>query len=139
VDSPISLFLDFKISGNEVYTVLDKESEYLGGIVKAVKFIQTNIQYPPVALHKYIQGKVCIGSSIDRNSKVIQSKVVYNIDSLLDQKTLRIIEMILNWKLGKLNGEAVNIKFSFSVIFRISDHDTIVDIATSAIRMKQEA
>ena len=105
VDSTILLFPNFKTSGNEVYTLLDEKPEYPGGMKELVKFIQQSILYPPVALQKQTQGRVWIEGIIDTDGKIIQPKVVYGADSLLDKEALRIIGMMPAWKPGKLNGK----------------------------------
>ena len=121
VDSTILLFPNFKTSGNEVYTLLDEKPEYPGGMKELVKFIQQSILYPPVALQKQTQGRVWIEGIIDTDGKIIQPKVVYGADSLLDKEALRIIGMMPAWKPGKLNGKTVRVKFYFPVTFGISE------------------
>lgn len=121
VDSTILLFPNFKTSGNEVYTLLDEKPEYPGGMKELVKFIQQSILYPPVALQKQTQGRVWIEGIIDTDGKIIQPKVVYGADSLLDKEALRIIGMMPAWKPGKLNGKTVRVKFYFPMTFGISE------------------
>lgn len=121
VDFTILLFPNFKTSGNEVYTLLDEKPEYPGGMKELVKFIQQSILYPPVALQKQTQGRVWIEGIIDTDGKIIQPKVVYGADSLLDKEALRIIGMMPAWKPGKLNGKTVRVKFYFPVTFGISE------------------
>lgn len=123
VDSAILLFPNIKTSGNEVYAMLDEKPEFPGGMKELIKFIQQNILYPPVALQKKIQGRVVVEGIIDTDGKIIQPKVVYGVDSLLDKEALRIIEMIPDWRPGKLSGEAVKVKFRFPVTFKISDYE----------------
>lgn len=123
VDSTILLFPNIKTSGNEVYTMLDEKPEFPGGTKELIRFIQQNIQYPPAALQKQIQGRIWIEGVIDVNGKIIQSKVAHGIDSLLDREALRIIRIIPKWKPGKLNEKTVKVKFYFPVTFRISDYE----------------
>ena len=100
-------------------TLLDEKPEYPGGMKELVKFIQQSILYPPVALQKKTQGRVWIEGIIDTDGKIIQPKVVYGADSLLDKEALRVIKMMPKWKPGKQRGKPVRVKYTVPVTFKL--------------------
>ncbi|MBQ8887964.1 MAG: energy transducer TonB, partial [Bacteroidaceae bacterium] len=87
---------------------------------ECMKFINKNIQYPPEAIEKEIQGRVIVQMVITDEGDVTDAKVVRGVDPLLDKEALRVINLMPKWKPGKQRGKAVNVKYTIPVMFRLS-------------------
>jgi protein TonB len=49
----------------------------------------------------------------------MDAKVVRSIDPLLDKEALRVINLMPKWKPGKNQGEAVRIRYTIPVMFKL--------------------
>ena len=75
--------------------------------------------YPPQAAENRIQGRVILEVVISKDGDVTNVKVVKGVDPLLDKEALRVINLMPKWKPGKQRGEAVNVKYTIPVTFRL--------------------
>lgn len=103
-----------------IFTVVEEMPEFTGGMGECMKFINKNIQYPPEAIEKEIQGRVIVQMVITDEGDVTDAKVVRGVDPLLDKEALRVINLMPKWKPGKQRGKAVNVKYTIPVMFRLS-------------------
>ena len=109
-----------------IFTVVEEMPEFTGGMGECMKFINKNIQYPPEAIEKEIQGRVIVQMVITDEGDVTDAKVVRGVDPLLDKEALRVINLMPKWKPGKQRGKAVNVKYTVPVMFRLQGDDTPV-------------
>ena len=103
-----------------IFTVVEEMPEFTGGMGECMKFINKNIQYPPEAIEKEIQGRVIVQMVITDEGDVTDAKVVRGVDPLLDKEALRVINLMPKWTPGKQRGKAVNVKYTIPVMFRLS-------------------
>ncbi|MBQ8889164.1 MAG: energy transducer TonB, partial [Bacteroidaceae bacterium] len=59
-----------------IFTVVEEMPEFTGGMGECMKFINKNIQYPPEAIEKEIQGRVIVQMVITDEGDVTDAKVV---------------------------------------------------------------
>ena len=112
-----------KAPEGEVFQVVEEMPEFPGGMGECMKFIGKNIKYPAEAIEKGIQGRVIIQMVVTKEGDIAEAKVVRSIDPLLDAEALRVINSMPKWKPGKQKGEAVNVKYTIPVMFRLSSPD----------------
>ena len=112
-----------KAPEGEIYQVVEEMPEFPGGMGECMKFIGKNIKYPAEAIEKGIQGRVIIQMVVTKEGDIAEAKVVRSIDPLLDAEALRVINSMPKWKPGKQKGEAVNVKYTIPVMFRLSSPD----------------
>ena len=114
-----------KAPEGEIYQVVEEMPEFPGGMGECMKFIGKNIKYPAEAIEKGIQGRVIIQMVVTKEGDIAEAKVVRNIDPLLDAEALRVINSMPKWKPGKQKGEAVNVKYTIPVMFRLGNGSDI--------------
>ena len=114
-----------KAPEGEIYQVVEEMPEFPGGMGECMKFIGKNIKYPAEAIEKGIQGRVIIQMVVTKEGDIAEAKVVRSIDPLLDAEALRVINSMPKWKPGKQKGEAVNVKYTIPVMFRLGNGSDI--------------
>ena len=82
-------------------------------------FRSDNIKYPVVAQDNGIQGRVIVNFVVEKDGRLSDFNVVRSIDPLLDAEALRVLESMPNWTPGKQRGEAVRVRFTLPVVFKI--------------------
>ena len=77
------------------------------------------LKYPAVAKEKKIEGRVILQFIVNKEGKVTNVKVVRGVDPLLDAEAVRAIYSSPLWKPGYQNNTAVNVRYTFPVIFML--------------------
>ena len=108
-----------QVDENGVYMVCDQMPMYPGGMQELMKFLQKNIQYPQDAEEKGIQGRVIVQFVVEKDGSIKDIKVVRGIDPSLDKEALRVINAMPKWEPGKHKGEAVSVKYTVPVAFKM--------------------
>lgn len=106
---------------DSVKIVVEEMPEYPGGTDAMMKFIATNIKYPPLAVEKGIEGKVLISFVINREGKVTDAEIMRDIGFDCGKEALRVVNTMPNWKPGKQKGETVLVRMMLPVNFKLED------------------
>lgn len=104
----------------EVYSVVEQMPEYPGGMGACMKFMSEQIKYPAEAVQKKVQGRVIVQFVVKKDGTLGNITVLRSIDPLLDAEAIRVIGQMPKWKPGMAGGEAVNVKFTLPVTFRLN-------------------
>ena len=110
--------------GNEnkerVYQVVEQQPEYPGGMAELMRFLSRNTKYPDECRKNNIQGKSYIGFIVDKNGTIRDVSVVKTSgNDLLDAEAIRVVKSMPAWNPGKQKGEAVNVRYTLPVFFRL--------------------
>ena len=93
--------------------------DFPGGMAECMKWLAKNIQYPEDCKKKGTEGRVIVQFVVDKDGSVMDAKVVRSIDPLLDKEALRVVNLMPKWKPGKNQGEAVRIRYTIPVMFKL--------------------
>ena len=105
----------------QVFQVVEQMPEFPGGMGECMKFLGQNIKYPKEAIEKGIQGRVIVQMIVERDGSITNTKVVRGVDPLLDAEALRVVNQSPKWIPGKQRGQAVRVKYTLPVMFRLSN------------------
>ena len=104
----------------EIFQVVEEQPMFPGGMEELMKFLQTNIRYPKEAQERGLQGRVIVQFVVNKDGSICDEHVVKSVDPQLDAEALRIVRSMPNWTPGKQRGEAVRVRFTLPVTFRLS-------------------
>ena len=104
---------------NGVYQVCEVMPEFPGGMQECMKWLGKNIKYPAEAIEKGIQGRVILQMVVEKDGSITNAKVVRSVDPLLDKEALRVINLSPKWNPAKHKGEAVKVRYTLPVMFRL--------------------
>lgn len=108
------------VSPSEVYTIVEVQPEFPGGLSECMKFLQKNIRYPAICQEKGIQGRVVVQFVVGTNGDIEDIRIFKSVNPLLDQEAIRVISIMPPWKPGMQKGKAVRTRFTMPVTFRLS-------------------
>lgn len=119
--SPIKVEKERKldISSNDIFTIVEDMPEYPGGQSALMRYINTHLQYPVTAMENGIQGRVICSFVVNEEGNVEGATIVRGVDPTLDSEAIRVVSTIQQWKPGKQRGQAVKVKFTIPVLFRL--------------------
>ena len=104
---------------DEIFQVVEEQPMFPGGMQELMTFLQTNIRYPKEAQARGLQGRVVVQFVVNKDGSICEENVVKSVDPQLDAEALRVVRSMPNWTPGKQRGEAVRVRFTLPVTFRL--------------------
>lgn len=109
----------------EIFTTVEENPRYPGGIKEMYRFIGQNIKYPAAAQKANTQGKVFVKFIVRKDGSTSDMTVLKGIGNGCDEETVRVIGMMPKWNAGKQNGVPVNVYFTMPVSFVLEGNTNI--------------
>lgn len=103
----------------KVFDVVEQMPEFPGGTAELMQFLSKNMKYPDEATKAGQEGRVIVSFVVEEDGRVTNAKVVKSVAPLLDAEALRVIGLMPRWEPGRQNGEAVRVKYTIPVTFRL--------------------
>lgn len=104
---------------DEIFVVVENQPEFPGGNAAMMKFLSDNIKYPVIAQENGLQGRVITNFVVERDGSITDVQVVRGVDPSLDREAIRVIQSMPRWKPGQQRGQAVRVRFTLPVVFRL--------------------
>lgn len=115
---------------NPIFEVVEHMPEFTGGGMSALmEYLSKNIKYPEAAMKKGTQGRVTVQFVVEKDGSITNVKILRGIDPELDKEAIRVISAMPKWKPGTQRGEAVRVRFTVPVMFRLTEDKTPVKYA----------
>jgi protein TonB len=123
--------LYFRPSGEFIYNIemrpsqwtrhaVDRPPLFIGGD-PALATYTTQLQYPPQAQERNIQGQVTVGFAVDTLGRTSGHRVLRSIGGGCDQEALRVARTIPNeWIPAKVGSHAVAAEYELTLTFRLA-------------------
>ena len=102
-----------------VYRSAEQMPQFPGGEAALMKYIESHINYPPMAAKNNIQGKVVVQFVVDKTGKVGEVKVVRSVDKDLDKEAIRVVKSLPKFTPGRQDGKAVSVWYTLPVPFKL--------------------
>lgn len=108
----------------EIFVVVENQPEFPGGNQAMMEFLGNNINYPVEAQEKRIQGRVILNFVIEKDGAISEIQVVRGVDPSLDMEATRVVGAMPKWKPGTQRGQAVRVRYTLPIAFRLPDAKT---------------
>jgi protein TonB len=103
----------------EVFRSVEQMPQFPGGEAALMKYLQSHINYPPMAAENNVQGKVVVQFVVDKTGKVGEVKVVRSVDKDLDREAVRVCKSLPKFTPGRQNGQPVRVWYTLPVQFKL--------------------
>ena len=107
------------VEEGQVFEVVEQMPSFPSGTEGLMRYLSKNIKYPVGAQKAGTQGRVVVEVIIDANGNVTNPKVSQGVDPLLDAEAIRVTANMPKWQPGTQRGQAVNVRYTFPIIFRL--------------------
>lgn len=138
---PVEMPNMIKVDKKEpVFDVVEHMPEFPGGVQELMNYLMQNVKYPKEAQQAKTEGRVIATFVVGKDGSISDASVVKSVDPSLDAEALRVIKAMPNWTPGTQNGEAVNVKYTIPVSFRLQGNKKKEDAAqaTNSEEAKRE-
>lgn len=105
----------------EVFTIVEDQPEFPGGMPAFYEFVSKNMKYPAQARRMGIEGRVFVQFVVDKDGSVTEVKAVKGIGAGCDEEAERVLRMSPKFKPGKQRGRAVKVRMVLPIIFKLNN------------------
>lgn len=106
---------------NTVFTAVEMQPSFVGGLTEFYKFLNKNLKYPSAAQRSNTEGKVFMTFVVEKDGSISDVNVLKGIGFGCDEEATRVIKMMPKWIAGQQNGRNVRVKFTMPIIFKLSE------------------
>ena len=104
---------------DEVFTIVEQQPVYPGGMSAFYQFVQKKLKYPSQARRMGIEGKVFVQFVVDKKGNITEVVAVKGIGAGCDAEAERVIKSSPKWKAGKQRGKAVKVRMILPITFKL--------------------
>jgi protein TonB len=101
------------------FEAVEQMPQFPGGDAALMKYISSNLNYPPVAAENGIQGRVILRFVVSKTGEIGNIQVLRSPDPSLEKEAIRVVKSMPQWVPGKQNGVSVPVYFTLPVTFRL--------------------
>ncbi|MBP3762350.1 MAG: energy transducer TonB [Bacteroidales bacterium] len=103
----------------QIFTVVENDPEFPGGMEALYKYLAQNIKYPQLARDNGITGRVYVTFVVERDGSIANPKVLKDIGGGCGAEAIRVVKSMPKWNPGKQRGKAVRVQFNLPVNFNL--------------------
>lgn len=107
------------IDENGIYQVVEKMPEFPGGVQALMSYIKDNLRYPEDAKAAGIKGRVTVQFVVNKDGSISNIYKLRGVEPSLDAEALRIVASMPTWSPGMQDGEAVAVRYTVRITFRL--------------------
>jgi TonB family protein len=104
---------------NKVYSEVEHEPGYPGGMNKFFQFLQENIKYPAEARAKKVEGKVFITFVVEKDGSLSGIRVIRDPGAGCGAEALRVMKLSSKWNPAMQKGHTVRVQYTIPINFTL--------------------
>lgn len=117
--TPVVVEEEEEVVEEQIFTVVENDPEFPGGMEALYKYLAQNIKYPQLARDNGITGKVYVTFVVEKDGSIANPKVLRDIGGGCGQEAIRVVKSMPKWTPGKQRGKAVRVQFNLPVNFSL--------------------
>ena len=108
-----------EVKTEQVFITVEQMPQFPGGDAELMRYLQSHMNYPPMAAENNVQGRVVVQFVVDKTGRVSEVKVVRSVDRDLDKEAVRVCKSLPKFTPGRQNGQAVSVWYTLPVTFKL--------------------
>ena len=110
-----------KTAPRKIFTAIEQEPSYPGGVAAFQKFIVHNLKYPKVASLLGLKGKVYVSFIIETDGSVTNVRPTSCTGAGCESEAVRVISISPQWHPGMQEGRPVRVAYTVPIEFYFQD------------------
>lgn len=124
IQTPSTQSSDLKVDLSQepekiIYTAVEVEAEFPGGIDKLNNYLATNLKYPQGAKENGVKGKVIISFVVGIDGTISNIIILRDIGYGCAEEAVRVVKTMPKWEPAKQRGKAVRYQYVLPVTFNL--------------------
>ncbi|WP_254413171.1 M56 family metallopeptidase [Dyadobacter diqingensis] len=121
------------LTGKKIYTVVEEQPNFPGGVKAMYKFLGDHIEYPKAAADANVQGRVFLSFVVTETGEMTDITVLKGIGFGCDAEAVRVLSAFPKWEPAKQNGVPVNARYNLPINFQLEESEPENSNKTSLI------
>lgn len=110
------------VEEDEPFLIAETMPSFQGGDLNTFRaWVQQNVRFPQIALENGIQGRVVLSFVIEKDGRLTNIQVLQTPDRSLSEEAIRVLSKSPKWSPGKQRNQAVRVKYTLPVDFRVQN------------------
>lgn len=126
-----------KIEG-DIFTVVEMQPEFEGGLDAFHKYIMNEIKYPRQAREAGVEGRVDVQFVVGKDGSLSDVRAIKGIGAGCDAEAVRVLQNAPSFKPGTQNGKPVFVRMVVPIVFKLNKGQTNEDNSTKGIIIIEE-
>ena len=107
---------------DQPFLIAETMPSFQGGDLNTFRtWVQQNVKFPQIALENGIQGRVVLSFVIEKDGRLTNIQVLQTPDRSLSEEAIRVLNKSPKWSPGKQRNQAVRVKYTLPVDFRVQN------------------
>lgn len=102
-----------------VYTMVDHQPQYPGGMSALFKYLKGNMQYPSEAIANNVSGRIFVDFVVEKDGSLSNVRILKGLGSGCDEEALRLFTNCQKWSPGIQKEQAVRVKMALPLQFQL--------------------
>jgi TonB family protein len=102
-----------------IFTVVERQPQFPGGIKAMYQFLQNNIHYPQAAKDANISGRVFLSFVVSEKGEISSIAVLKGLGYGCDQEAVRVVSAFPKWEPGRQNSIPVSVRYNLPINFQL--------------------
>lgn len=111
-------------SPKEIFSVVEQNPEFPGGIPALGQYISQNLRYPAEAVQQHTSGVVFVQFIVGTDGTIGSPRILKGIGNGCDEEAVRLVSQMPKWKPGIQNGRPVDVQFNLPIRFMLEGDAT---------------
>ena len=103
----------------QIFTVVEQNPEFPGGMSALGQFLSKNIRYPPAASRANVSGRVFVSFVVNTDGSIQDVQVLKGLGFGTDEEAMRVVRAMPKWRPGKQSGRPVRVKYNLPINFQL--------------------
>ncbi|MES2807149.1 MAG: energy transducer TonB [Bacteroidota bacterium] len=104
---------------NTIFSQVEKQPEFPGGLEAFGKYLGNNIKFPPVDRENGVSGKVVCSFVVERDGSLTDIVAVRGPSETMKAEAIRVLKKSPKWKPGIQNNRPVRVSYSVPIAFTL--------------------
>jgi protein TonB len=106
---------------NQIFTAVEQNPEFMGGMDALARFLQKNLRYPTSAVNANVGGRVYMQFVVGQDGSITKIDVLKGIGFGCDEEAQRVVKLMPRWSPGKQSGRPVAVRYTLPISFVLSE------------------
>jgi len=104
---------------DQVFTVVEQQPEFNGGMSALNQYLSKNIRYPAAAQRANVSGRVFVSFIVNTDGSIQDVQVLKGLGFGTDEEATRVVKSMPKWRPGKQSGRPVRVKYNLPINFQL--------------------
>ena len=118
--APVQIEEEEDETETQIFTVVENDPEFPGGMEALYTYLAQNIKYPQLARDNNITGRVYVTFVVERDGSITGCKVLRDIGGGCGAEAVRVVKSMPRWKPARQGNKPVRMRYVLPVMFRLS-------------------